>query len=143
MSPNDAPSTHTNPSPPAATALRVQIAADGIAVVTLDVPGKSVNSLSMGLNAEFEERFAELTQNSAVRAVVLTSAKPDSFVVGADMDMLSSVRTAAEASELMGCESVLAARTMTPPAVTTSTTNAPTTASISFALPPYEPTSVR
>jgi 3-hydroxyacyl-CoA dehydrogenase / enoyl-CoA hydratase / 3-hydroxybutyryl-CoA epimerase len=82
------------------TALRVQIAADGVAVVTLDVPGKSVNALSMGLNAEFEERFAELTHSSVVRAVVLISGKPDSFVVGADIEMLAGAQTAAAASEL-------------------------------------------
>jgi 3-hydroxyacyl-CoA dehydrogenase / enoyl-CoA hydratase / 3-hydroxybutyryl-CoA epimerase len=90
--------TSAEPTPP--TALRVQTAADGIAVVTLDVPGKSVNSLSLGLSAEFEERFAELTRDSVVRAVVLVSGKPDSFVVGADMDLLAGVQTAAEASEL-------------------------------------------
>jgi 3-hydroxyacyl-CoA dehydrogenase/enoyl-CoA hydratase/3-hydroxybutyryl-CoA epimerase len=84
--------------PPAA--LRVQIAADGVAVVTLDVPGQSVNSLSMGLAAEFEERFAEITHNPAVRAVVLASGKPGTFVVGGDIDMLAGVKSAYEGSEL-------------------------------------------
>jgi 3-hydroxyacyl-CoA dehydrogenase/enoyl-CoA hydratase/3-hydroxybutyryl-CoA epimerase len=81
-------------------ALRVQTAADGVAVVTLDVPGKSVNALSMGLAAEFEERLVELTRNPVVRAVILVSGKPESFIVGADIDMLAGAQSASEASEL-------------------------------------------
>jgi 3-hydroxyacyl-CoA dehydrogenase/enoyl-CoA hydratase/3-hydroxybutyryl-CoA epimerase len=81
-------------------ALRLTIGGDGVAILSLDVPDASVNALSMRLASEFEDRMAELSQNPAVRAVVLVSGKPDSFVVGADLKMLNAVHTTAEGTEL-------------------------------------------
>src|SRR3954463_3560562 len=82
------------------TALRVETAADGVALVLYDVPNEPVNTLRDSFQQEFEAAFGKLSEDPAVKAVVLASAKPDSFVVGADVEMLSRVKTATEATAL-------------------------------------------
>lgn len=81
-------------------ALRLEPASGGIALLVIDVPGESVNTL----RADFAEQFAELLdrveQDPDIRAVVLTSAKKDNFVVGADIQMLEQVKTAKTATRL-------------------------------------------
>ena len=83
-----------------ASALRVETKPDGVALVLYDVPGESVNTLRDGFQHEFEAAFGRLAEDSAIKAVVLASAKPDSFVAGADIEMLSRLKSAAEASGL-------------------------------------------
>src|SRR2546430_10320575 len=73
---------------------------DGVALVLYDVPGEPVNTLRDGFQGEFEATFGRLAEDSAVKAIVLASAKPDSFVAGADIEMLSRLSSAAEASAL-------------------------------------------
>ena len=65
-----------------------------VAVVTFDLPGEPVNTLSPAVGAEFTEELERLGQDEAVKAIVFTSAKQD-FVVGADVKWLGSLRTAA------------------------------------------------
>jgi enoyl-CoA hydratase len=81
-------------------ALRSETGPDGIALVLFDVPGEPVNTLRDGFQKDFEHVFGKLEEDPAVRAIVLASAKPDSFVVGADVAMLARVKTAAEGSAL-------------------------------------------
>ena len=66
-----------------------------VLVLTLDVPGESVNTLSPPLIAAFEEQLQRVEQDDAVKAVVFTSGKPD-FLVGADVKWLDTLRTAEE-----------------------------------------------
>ncbi len=80
--------------------LRTETGPDGVALVLYDVPGEPVNTLRDGFQGEFEATFGRLAEDSAVKAIVLASAKPDSFVVGADIEMLSRLKSAAEASAL-------------------------------------------
>ncbi len=81
-------------------AIRVEIGADGVAVVTLDVPGKSVNTLSPALAEEMKERWGALEADETVRAIVIVSGKADGFIVGADVDVLKELRTAGEGEKL-------------------------------------------
>jgi len=83
-----------------ASALRTEIGADGVALVVYDVPGEPVNTLRDTFAAEFDEEFGRIATDPKVRAVVLTSGKPDGFVAGADVQMLSRVQNAAEATAL-------------------------------------------
>src|SRR5437879_6293079 len=78
--------------------LRTETGPDGVALVLYDVPGEPVNTLRDGFQGEFEATFGRLAEDSAVKAIVLASAKPDSFVAGADIEMLSRLSSAAEAS---------------------------------------------
>ena len=73
---------------------------DGIAVVTLDLPGESVNKFSRAVRTEFAGLLTELEGDAAVRAVVLISGKPEMFVAGADINEFVAVRTADEATRL-------------------------------------------
>src|SRR3954468_21002267 len=83
-----------------ASALRFETGADGVALVLYDVPGEPVNTLRDSFQHDFDEVFGKLAGDPAVTGIVLASAKPDSFVVGADVEMLSRVKTAAEATAL-------------------------------------------
>ena len=73
---------------------------DGIAVVTIDLPGESVNKVTGALRIAFAEMFEQLDGDSAVRGVVLASGKPDTWIAGADIDEFLTLRTAAEAEAL-------------------------------------------
>ncbi len=73
---------------------------DGIAVLTLDVPGEPVNMLGTPIIAEFESLLARIKDDSAARAVVLISGKPDHFVAGADIQEFTRIRTAEEGTAL-------------------------------------------
>jgi 3-hydroxyacyl-CoA dehydrogenase/enoyl-CoA hydratase/3-hydroxybutyryl-CoA epimerase len=66
----------------------------------MDVPGESANTLRADFQEEFEQVFKRISDDSAVKAVVFASGKPDSFVMGADVEMLAKVKTAAEATAL-------------------------------------------
>ncbi|QYJ15445.1 Fatty acid oxidation complex subunit alpha [Rubrobacter xylanophilus DSM 9941] len=69
---------------------------DGIAVVRLDEPESPVNKLSTSVMGEFKAALDELERDDGVRAAVLISAKKDSFVVGADIEEFSRLKSPAE-----------------------------------------------
>jgi 3-hydroxyacyl-CoA dehydrogenase/enoyl-CoA hydratase/3-hydroxybutyryl-CoA epimerase len=83
---------------------------DGIAVVTIDLPGESVNKVTSALRADFTEMFERLEGDSTVRGVVLASGKPDTWIAGADIDEFLTLRTAAEAEALSKNGQALLAR---------------------------------
>lgn len=62
----------------------------GVAVVTLDRQGHSVNTLSTGALDAIESTLDELSVDRDVRAVVLVSGKASGFVAGADVEELKS-----------------------------------------------------
>jgi 3-hydroxyacyl-CoA dehydrogenase / enoyl-CoA hydratase / 3-hydroxybutyryl-CoA epimerase len=80
--------------------LQIEKRADGVAVIRIDVPGEAVNTLQENFAAEFSRAFDEIEADSSVIAVVIASGKPDSFIAGADVKLLKSVRTAEEATTL-------------------------------------------
>ena len=73
---------------------------DGVAVLTLDLPGESVNKFSRAVRDEFAAAFAALQNDAAVRAIVIASGKKDVFVAGADIEEFVALRTAEEARRL-------------------------------------------
>ena len=79
---------------------RIETGTDGVAVVTMDVEGESANTLRASFGDEFEKAFRQISDDSAVKAIVFISGKPDSFVMGADVEMLARVKTQAEAAAL-------------------------------------------
>ncbi len=70
---------------------------DGIAIVTFDAPGESVNIISRGVKNEFIALFQRLESDPAIRAAVLMSGKPDTFIAGADIEEFLEWKTAAQA----------------------------------------------
>ncbi len=65
----------------------------GVAVLTLDLPGEPVNTLSPATGALFEAALLRALEDAAVQAVVFTSGKPGGFVAGADVRWLGSLKT--------------------------------------------------
>jgi 3-hydroxyacyl-CoA dehydrogenase/enoyl-CoA hydratase/3-hydroxybutyryl-CoA epimerase len=72
----------------------------GIAVVTFDLPGSPVNKLSDAVKVEFEALLIRLRDDAGIRAAVLISGKPDSFIAGADIDEFTSLTTESAAERL-------------------------------------------
>ena len=66
-----------------------------VAVLTLDLPGEPVNTLSPAVGAEFAAELERLGKDDAVKAIVFASGKQD-FLVGADVKWLGSLHTAAD-----------------------------------------------
>ena len=64
---------------------------DGIAVVVLDHPTKPVNTLSPAVVEEFNEKVAPLLDDDAIRGMVVVSAKPDTFIAGADLELIEGL----------------------------------------------------
>ncbi|MGQ0650488.1 MAG: fatty acid oxidation complex subunit alpha FadJ [Gemmatimonadaceae bacterium] len=77
-------------------ALRVEFDG-GIAVITFDLPGESVNKFSRGVKDEFVDLLDRLERDPSVTAAVLISGKPDTFIAGADIEEFVEWRTGAQA----------------------------------------------
>jgi 3-hydroxyacyl-CoA dehydrogenase/enoyl-CoA hydratase/3-hydroxybutyryl-CoA epimerase len=75
-------STYTN--------FTVETDADGIALVTWDMPGKSMNVFTLEVMAEIEAILAATVADEAVKGVVFTSGK-SSFSGGADLTMIKGM----------------------------------------------------
>jgi 3-hydroxyacyl-CoA dehydrogenase/enoyl-CoA hydratase/3-hydroxybutyryl-CoA epimerase len=73
---------------------------DGVAVLWLDVPGQSMNTLGADFDREIQAALDAIEKEQSLRAVVLASGKPESFIAGADIAVLRSVRNAGEATAL-------------------------------------------
>ncbi|MDH3314873.1 MAG: fatty acid oxidation complex subunit alpha FadJ [Gammaproteobacteria bacterium] len=80
--------------------LSLELRTDGVAIVVVDDPEASVNTLKAGLGEEFERLLGELERKQELKAVVLISGKADSFIVGADLEMLRDLRSSVDASAL-------------------------------------------
>jgi 3-hydroxyacyl-CoA dehydrogenase/enoyl-CoA hydratase/3-hydroxybutyryl-CoA epimerase len=81
-----APNTATAEGP-----LSIRVDPRGVAVISYDIPGESVNTLRADFVDAFSSAFREVEDNPDVRAAVLVSGKKDSFVVGADIHMLEDL----------------------------------------------------
>jgi 3-hydroxyacyl-CoA dehydrogenase/enoyl-CoA hydratase/3-hydroxybutyryl-CoA epimerase len=92
---------------------------DGIAVVTFDLPGEPINKLSAAVKVEFEALLIQLRDDEGIRAAVLISGKPDSFIAGADIEEFSALTTesAAERLSFEGQEMVNRVETLDKPVV--------------------------
>jgi 3-hydroxyacyl-CoA dehydrogenase / enoyl-CoA hydratase / 3-hydroxybutyryl-CoA epimerase len=69
---------------------KVETDADGIALVTWDIPGRSMNVLDETTITELEEIVKQTSADAAVKGVVVTSGK-DAFSAGADLSMLEGM----------------------------------------------------
>lgn len=81
-------------------AFTTEIRPDGIAVVTIDVPGETMNVLKATFAAEAEAAFGKLEHDDSVKGVVIISGKDNSFIAGADIKMLQDTTSAGGAEYL-------------------------------------------
>ncbi|MFY9811492.1 3-hydroxyacyl-CoA dehydrogenase NAD-binding domain-containing protein [Aquabacterium sp.] len=84
-------------------AFTLAIDADGIGLVTIDMPGRAMNVLNETLTAPFAELVTRLETDAALKGLVITSGK-STFIVGADIDQLTQITSAEEAYQL--CETL-------------------------------------
>ncbi len=73
----------------------------GVARINFDRQGESVNTLAPDVLGEFDEILQRCETDAAVRAVVLTSGKRDSFVVGGDLRWLKTLDDPTASRELI------------------------------------------
>src|SRR5882757_2737952 len=69
---------------------KVETDADGIVLVTWDIPGRSMNVLDETTMTELGEIVKQTSADAAVKGVVITSAK-EAFSAGADLSMLEGM----------------------------------------------------
>ncbi|WP_375202820.1 3-hydroxyacyl-CoA dehydrogenase NAD-binding domain-containing protein [Hyphococcus sp.] len=70
--------------------LNVDVDSDGIALVTIDVPGKSMNVWDADLMQDFANWVDAFLADENVKGAVITSGKASGFLAGADLNMLGS-----------------------------------------------------
>jgi 3-hydroxyacyl-CoA dehydrogenase/enoyl-CoA hydratase/3-hydroxybutyryl-CoA epimerase len=91
------------------SALQLEFA-DGIALVTIDLPDEPVNKVTASLRAEFGQLFGRIETDPTLRGVVLLSGKPDTWIAGADIDEFLTIVSAADAESLSRGGQALLAR---------------------------------
>ncbi|PCH75156.1 MAG: 3-hydroxyacyl-CoA dehydrogenase [Rhodobacteraceae bacterium] len=66
--------------------------ADGVAIITWDVPGKSMNVMSLNGLSELESAIDDALADEAVKGIVITSGKEGSFAGGMDLNLLAKMK---------------------------------------------------
>jgi 3-hydroxyacyl-CoA dehydrogenase/enoyl-CoA hydratase/3-hydroxybutyryl-CoA epimerase len=99
--------------------LSIRIDPRGVAVITYDVPGESMNTLRGDFVDVFAAAFREIDGDPDVRAAVLISGKKESFIAGADINMLEQLGGRADALAMVerGHEAVERIRASSKPIV--------------------------
>ena len=70
------------------TNFTIDVDADGIALVTWDMPDRSMNVFTEEVMVELDAMIDRFRGDAAVKGVVVTSGKEGSFTGGADLKML-------------------------------------------------------
>ncbi len=73
---------------------------NGVAILTMDVPNETVNTLRGEFAPEMLQMITEIKADASIRGLVLISGKQDSFIAGADISMLAECQTAEDATLL-------------------------------------------
>lgn len=87
----------TNVEPLSAFSLQLQ---DDIGIITMDVIGERMNTLRASFVDDIHALLSEVTANSQIKGLVLRSGKPDSFIAGADVNMLAACTSVEQAKAL-------------------------------------------
>ncbi len=69
--------------------IKFEVDSDGIALLTIDLPGRSMNVINGDVSRELTELIEKVASDPAIKGAVITSGKP-AFLAGADLDMLGS-----------------------------------------------------
>ncbi len=80
--------------------LRLEIDTRGIATLILDTPDKKVNLLTQPMMEELDHTLDRIAADPAIKGVLVTSAKSDNFIAGADIHILDTI-TDEKAGEAM------------------------------------------
>jgi 3-hydroxyacyl-CoA dehydrogenase/enoyl-CoA hydratase/3-hydroxybutyryl-CoA epimerase len=69
---------------------RFEVDAEGVALATWDMPGRSMNVIDQAVMAELSEVIEKVASDPGIKGCVVTSGK-DSFSAGADLTMLQGL----------------------------------------------------
>ncbi|CAN0109089.1 unnamed protein product, partial [Discosporangium mesarthrocarpum] len=70
----------------------VEVLDNGVAIIRIDGPEK-MNTISGDFRQEIEELWArDVAPDPSIKAVVFISGKPDNYIAGADIGMISSTK---------------------------------------------------
>lgn len=83
------------------TSFSIEIDNDGIALMTIDLPGQSMNVWNEDLVNEYETFITEeFCAKDEIKGLVITSGKDSGFLAGADLRMLGSMPDDATAQDI-------------------------------------------
>jgi 3-hydroxyacyl-CoA dehydrogenase/enoyl-CoA hydratase/3-hydroxybutyryl-CoA epimerase len=87
---------------------KLDVDADGIALVTWDMPGRSMNVINLAVIEELAAIVEQIAGDAAVKGAVVTAGK-DTFCAGADLTLLESLmRSFGETAKSQGEEPAVA-----------------------------------
>ena len=89
-----------------ATAFHIDVE-DGVAIITFDLPGESVNKFTAAVIEEFASVLDRMQRDANILAGVFLSGKPDVFVAGADIEMFLKFNSAADGEALSAAGQML------------------------------------
>ena len=92
--------TSADPVAPKSDLLTLDVDDNGIATVTIDDPSARVNKISDATLDAFSDVLKSVEQSASIAGVVFLSGKEDSFIVGADLDMLKDLEMPADARKI-------------------------------------------
>jgi len=67
---------------------KIEVDSDGVALVTFDVPGRSMNTLTASVIKEIGDVVDRIKSDEAIKGAVITSGKASGFCAGADLGEL-------------------------------------------------------
>ncbi|WP_448563909.1 fatty acid oxidation complex subunit alpha FadJ [Thalassotalea ganghwensis] len=73
---------------------------NGLAHLVMDVQGESMNTLKAEFAEEITEILSQVRGDDSLKGLILVSGKNDSFVAGADINMIAGCQSAEEATAL-------------------------------------------
>ena len=74
---------------------------DGIGVLTLNVPGEAMNTLSEAAVKDFAAAVKEVQEDKGLIGAIIISGKPDNFCAGANLKMIADLTSADEAKRVL------------------------------------------
>ncbi|MDB4993822.1 MAG: Enoyl-CoA hydratase, partial [Myxococcaceae bacterium] len=80
--------------------VHVEVRPDGVALIVLDDPNEKLNTITRGFGEELVTALDKVEKDDAILGAVLWSGKKDSFVVGANIDMIRAIHLAADAERM-------------------------------------------
>jgi len=83
-----------------ASAFTLETREDGVAIVTMDVVGESMNTLKVEFAEQIENVLQQINADKSIKGVVVISGKRNSFVAGADISMLAACQSAEDAESI-------------------------------------------
>jgi 3-hydroxyacyl-CoA dehydrogenase / enoyl-CoA hydratase / 3-hydroxybutyryl-CoA epimerase len=75
---------------------KIDVDGDGIALITFDVPGRSMNTITAGVIRDLYEIVGKIKSDAAIKGVVFTSGKASGFCAGADLGEMNERGVAGE-----------------------------------------------